>query len=170
MQVTTPNSSPPPITLLQVLQHSRHAACLKSGSTIDLCDSHLERRCSAILDAVESVLRTELLDAIAPSTLDQASKWLEEMQHRLNLCIETKQNVHPRTFVAFVVQTMSAVIQYYCAVGNMWGVLCAKHQLRDSDITLDRIYSMLSEFMIELRLNEEQEKITQLSLDPATLR
>ena len=112
------------------------------------------------VNAVESVLRTELLDAIPKpmaeacmhhgycaaeliiwyimkqlilppdmnevkmqkeiltppkvllSTLDQASKWLEETQHRLNLCVKPRQNVHPRTLVAFVIETMSSITQY----------------------------------------------------------
>ena len=86
------------------------------------------------------------------------------MQHRLNLCKKTKQNVHPRALVAFVIETLrlSAFIQYYRTIGSIWDSLYAKHQLRDSDIALDRIYSMLSEFLIELKLNEEQEKITQI--------
>ena len=84
------------------------------------------------------------------------------MQHRLNLCIKTRQNVHPRTLVAFVIETLSAVIQYYPTIGNIWDSLYAKHQIRDSDITLDRVYTMLSEFLIELKLNEEHEKITQI--------
>ena len=85
----------------------------------------------------------------------------QEMQHRLNLCIKTKkQNTHPRTLVAFVIETLCAVIQYYRTIGNIWDSLYAKHQLRDSDITQDRVYSMLSELLIELKLNEEEEKIT----------
>ena len=84
------------------------------------------------------------------------------MQHRLNLCIKTKQNVHLRTLVAFVIETMNAVIQYYRTIGNIWDALYPKHQLRDSDTTLDRVYSMLSEFLIELKLSAEQEKITQI--------
>ena len=99
-----------------------------------------------------------------PSTLDQASKWLEDMQHRLNLCINTRQSadVHPRTLVAFMIETMSSVIQYYRTIGDIWDSLYSKHQLRDSHITLDRVDSILSEFLIELKLNEEQEKITQI--------
>ena len=162
------------------------------------------------LNAVESVLRTELLDAIpkstadacmrhgycmaelivwsvmkqlilppdinevtmqkviltppkvAPATLDQGCAWLEEMQRQLNLCIKTKQNVHPRTIVAFVNDTLSGITQYYRAVGNIWDSLYAKHQLRESNITLDRVYAMLAEFLIELKLHEEQDKIAQI--------
>ena len=57
---------------------------------------------------------------IPPSTLDQAAKWLEETQHRLNLFIKTRQNVHHRTLVAFVIETMSAVIQ---TLSNHWQYL-----------------------------------------------
>ena len=46
---------------------------------------------------------------VPPATLDQGCAWLEEMQHRLNLCIKTKQNVHPRTIVAFVNDTLVAL-------------------------------------------------------------
>ena len=97
---------------------------------------------------------------IPPSTLDQASK---EMQHQLNLRIKTKQNVHPRTLVAFVIETLSAVTQYCRAIGNIWDALYTKNQLRDSDITLDRVYTVISEFLAELKLNEDQEKITQIA-------
>ena len=84
------------------------------------------------------------------------------MQHRLNLCIKTKQNVHPRTIVAFVNDTLSGITQYYRAVGNIWDSLYVKHQLRESNITLDRVYAMLAEFLIELKLHEEQDKIAQM--------
>ena len=57
---------------------------------------------------------------------------------------------------------MNGVTQYYQTIGNVWDTLYSKHQLRDSDITLDRVYNMLSEFLIELKLNEEQE-ITQIA-------
>ena len=43
----------------------------------------------------------------------------------------------------------------------MWDNLYAKHQMRDSDITLDRVYIMLSKFLIEVKLSEEQDKIAQ---------
>ena len=84
------------------------------------------------------------------------------MQHRLNLCIKTKQNVHPRTTVAFVNDTLSGITQYYRPVGNVWDSLYSKHQLRESTITLDRVYAMLAEFLIELKLHEEQDKIAQI--------
>ena len=84
-------------------------------------------------NAMESALRAELLDAlpkpiadaflppnvneiatqteilsppkIPPSTLDQTSTWLEDTQHRLDLRIKTRHNVHPRTLFAFVTET-----------------------------------------------------------------
>ena len=57
---------------------------------------------------------------------------------------------------------MNGITQYYRTIGNIWDTLHSKHQLRDSDITLDRVYAMLSEVLIELKVNEEQEKITQI--------
>ena len=101
-------------------------------------------------DVNEVTMQKEILTPpkIPPAILDQASKWLEEMQHRLNLCIKTKQNVHQRTIcVAFVNDTLSGVTQYYRTVGNVWDSLYAKHQLRESNITLDRVYAMLAEFL-----------------------
>ena len=99
---------------------------------------------------------------VVPSTLDQGCAWLEEMQHRLSLCIKTKQNVHPRTVVAFVNDTLSGITQYYRTVGNIWDSLYGKHQLRESNLTLERVYAMLAEFLIELKLHEEQDKIAQI--------
>ena len=80
----------------------------------------------------------------------------------MSLCIKTKQNVHPRTIVAFVSEILSGVMQYYRTVGNIWDCLYSRHQLRESNITLDRVYTMLAELLIELKLNEEQDKITQI--------
>ena len=50
-------------------------------------------------DINEVTMQKEILTPpkVSPATLDQACAWLEEMQHRLNLCIKTNQNVHPRT-------------------------------------------------------------------------
>ena len=87
--------------------------------------------------------------------------WLEEMQHRLNLCIKTRQNVHPRPIIAFVQKVLSGITQYYRTVGNIWDSLYTKHQLRESSLTLERVYAMLAEFLIELKLHEEQDKIAQ---------
>ena len=99
---------------------------------------------------------------VVPSTLDQGCAWLEEMQHRLNLCIKTKPNVHPRTVVAFVNDILSGITQYYRTVGNICDSLYGKHQLCDSNLTLERVYTMLAEFLIELKLHEEQDKIAQI--------
>ena len=46
--------------------------------------------------------------------------------------------------------------------GHIWDSLYLKHQLRESNLTLDRVYAMLAELLIELRLHEEQDKITQI--------
>ena len=48
-------------------------------------------------DINEVTMQKEILTP--PAALDQGCTWLEEMQHRLNLCIKTKQNVHPRTIL-----------------------------------------------------------------------
>ena len=82
-------------------------------------------------DINEVTMQKEILTPpkVPPATLDQGCAWLEEMQHRLNLCIKTKQNVHSRTIVAFV-DTLSGVTQYYRTVGKIWGSLYGKNQLR----------------------------------------
>ena len=61
-----------------------------------------------------------------------------------------------------VIETLSSVTQYYRTIGNIWDALYTKHQQRDSDITLDRVYTRICEFLIELKFYEEQEKITQI--------
>ena len=58
--------------------------------------------------------------------------------------------------------TLSGITQYYRTVGNIWDSLYGKHQLRESNITLDRVYAVLAEFLIELKLHEEQDKIAQI--------
>ena len=115
-------------------------------------------------DINEVTMQRELLTPlkVTPSTLDQGCVWLEEMQHRLNLCMKTGQQVHPRTIVTFVQEVLSGITQYYRTVGNIWDTLYLKHQLRESNLTLDRVYAMQAEFLIELRLHEEQDKITQI--------
>ena len=112
----------------------------------------------------EVTMQREILThpKIPPSTLDQGCVWLEEMQHRLNLCMKTGQQVHPRTIITFVQEVLSGITQYYRTVGNIWDSSHLKHQLRESNLTLDRVYAMLAEFLIELRLHEEQDKITQI--------
>ena len=112
-------------------------------------------------DINEVTMQKEILTQpkVTPSTLDQGCAWLEEMQHRLNLCMKTGQRVHPRTVITFVQEVLSGITQYYRTVGNIWDSLYLKHQLRESNLTLERVYSMLAEFLIELRLHEEQDKI-----------
>ena len=46
-------------------------------------------------DVNEVTMQKEILTPpkSPPASLEQASKWLEEMQHRLNLRIKTRQNV-----------------------------------------------------------------------------
>ena len=65
-------------------------------------------------------------------------------------------------FVAFVMDTLSFVIQCNRTVGNTWGTLFSKHGLRESGIALEREYEMFAVFLIESKVAEEQEKITQI--------
>ena len=81
---------------------------------------------------------------------------------------EPGQHVHPGTIITFVQEVLSVITQYYRTVGNIWDALYLKHQLRESNLTLDRVYAMLAEFLIELRLHEEQEKITQIVTGSST--
>ena len=121
-------------------------------------------------DINEVTMQREILTLpkVSPSTLDQGCVWLEEMQHRLNLCMKTGQQVHPRTIIIFVQEVLSGITQYYRTVGNIWDSLYQKHQLRDSNLTLERVYAMLAEFLIELRVYEEQDKITQIVTGSST--
>ena len=36
--------------------------------------------------------------------------------------------------------------------------------MRDSNLTLERVYAMLAEFLIELKLPEEQDKMAQIAI------
>ena len=79
--------------------------------------------------------------------------------------MKTGQHVHPRTIITFVQEVLSG---YYRTVGNIWDALSLMHQLRESNLTLDRVYAMLAEFLIELRLHEEQDKISQIVTGSST--
>ena len=71
--------------------------------------------------------------------------------------MKTGQQVHPRAVITFVQEVLSGITQYYRTVGNVGDSLYLKHQLRESNLTLERVYAML-----ELRLHEEQDKIAQI--------
>ena len=151
--------------LLDAIPKSIADACMRHGyCTAELIVRYVMKQLILPPDIKEVATQKEILTPpkVPRSTLDQGCAWLEEMQHRLNLCIKTRQNVHPRTVVAFVNDTLSGITQYYRTVGNIWDSLSGKHQLRDSNVTLDRIYAMLAEFLIELRMHEEQDKIAQI--------
>ena len=126
-------------------------------------------------NAVESVLRTEMLDAIPKSIAESCMRhgyctaelivWYVMKQlilpHDINE-VTMQREVHPRTVITFVQEVLSGITQYDRTVGNIWDALYLKHQLRESNLTLERVYAMLAEFFIELRLHEEQDKITQI--------
>ena len=105
--------------LLEVIPKSLAEACMRHGyCTAELIVWYIMKQLILPPDVNEVTMQKEILTPpkVPPATLDQASTWLEEMQHRLNLCIKTKQNVHPRTIVAFVNDTLSGVTQYYRTV------------------------------------------------------
>ena len=151
--------------LLDAIPRSIADACMRHGyCTAELIAWYVMKQLILPQDINEVTMQRELLTPpkVTPSTLDQGCVWLEEMQHRLNLCMKTGQHVHPRTIITFVQEVLSGITQYYRTVGNIWDSLYLKHQLRESSLTLDRVYAMLAEFLIELRLHEEQDKITQI--------
>ena len=151
--------------LLDVIPKSIADACMRHGyCTAELIVWYVMKQLILPHDINEVTMQKEILThpKVAPSTLDQGCAWLEEMQHRLNLCMKTGQQVHPRTIITFVQEVLSGITQYYRTVGNIWDSLYLKHQLRESNLTLERVYAMLAEFLIELRLHEEQDKITQI--------
>ena len=151
--------------LLDAIPKSIAEACMRHGyCTAELIVWYVMKQLIMPHDISEVTMQREILThpKTPPSTLDQGCVWLEEMQHRLNLCMKTGQQVHPRTIITFVQEVLSGITQYYRTVGNIWDSLYLKHQLRESNLTLDRVYAMLAEFLIELRLHEEQDKITQI--------
>ena len=115
-------------------------------------------------DISEVSMQKELLTPpkIAPSTVDQVRLWLTGVQHRLNLCIKTEQHIHPRTLVAFVQETLSGACQSHRQIGNIWDFLFQKHHLRDPSLTLDRFYDMLTAFLTEVKVIEEQQQLTDI--------
>ena len=152
--------------LLDVIPKSIADACMRHRyCTAELIVWYVMKQLILPHDINEVTMQKEVLTQpkpkVTPSTLDQGCAWLEEMQHRLNLCMKTGQQVHPCTVITFVQEVLSGITQYYRTVGNIWDSLYLKHQLRESNLTLERVYSMLAEFLIELRLHEEQDKIAQ---------
>ena len=84
-------------------------ACMRHGyCTAELIVWYVMKQLILPPDINEVTMQKEILTPpkVAPATLDQGCAWREEMQHRLNLCIKTKQNVHPKTIVAFVNDTL----------------------------------------------------------------
>ena len=133
--------------LLDAMPKSTADACMRHGyCTGELIVRYVMKQLILPPDINEVTMQKEILTPpkVAPATLGCA--WLEETQHRLNLCIKTKQIVHPRTIVAFLTDTMSGITHYYRTVGNVWDNLYAKHQMRDSNLTLERVFPCLRSF------------------------
>ena len=151
--------------LLEVIPKSLAEACVRHGyCTAEVIVWYITKQLILPPDVNEVTMQKEILTPLKlpPATLDQASTWLEEMENGLNLYFKMMQNAYPRTIVAFVNDIPCGVTQYYRTSGNIWDSLYSKHQLRESNITLDRVYVMLAEFLIELKMNEEQDKTTQI--------
>ena len=96
--------------LLEVIPRSLAETCMRHGyCAAELIVWYIMKQLILPPDVNEVTMQKEILTPpkVSPASLDHASAWLEEMQHRLNLCIKTKQSVHPRTIVAFVNDTLS---------------------------------------------------------------
>ena len=86
--------------LLDAIPKSPADACMRHGyCTAELIIRYIMKQLIWLPDVSEVTVQKEILTPpkIPPST----SKWLEEMQHRPNLCIKTKQNVLPRTCIGY---------------------------------------------------------------------
>ena len=151
--------------LLDALPKPIADACMRHGyCTAELIVWYVMKQLILPHDINEVTMQKKIQThpKVAPSTLDQGCAWLEEMQHRVNPCIKTRQKVHPRTIITCVQEILSGITQYYRTMGNIWDSLYLKHQLRESTLTLERVYAMLAEFLIELKLHEKQDKIAQI--------
>ena len=136
--------------LLDAIPKSIADPCMSHGyCTAELIVWYVMKQLILPPDINEVTMQKEILTPpkVLPATLDQGCAWLEEMRHRLNLCIKTKRIAHPRTIVAFVNDTHRGITQYCRTVGSIWDChsLYGKHQLRESSITLNRVYAMLAE-------------------------
>ena len=85
------------------------------------------------------------------------------MQHRLNLRIKTRQNVHPRTLVAFIIENSE---QHYPILPYHWQHLGLTPTPNISFETLTSRWTesmpCFASLLIELKSNEAQAKITQI--------
>ena len=118
--------------LLDAIPKSIAEACMRHGyCTAELKVWYVMKQLIMPHDINEVTVQRGILTLpkVTPSTLDQGCVWLEEMQHRLNLCMKTGQQVHPRTIITFMQEVLSGITQYYRTVGNIWDTLYLKHQL-----------------------------------------
>ena len=110
--------------LLDAIPKSIADACMRHGyCTAELIAWYVMKQLILPQDINEVTMQRELLTPpkVTPSTLDQGCVWLEEMQYRLNLCMKTGQQVHPRTIITFVQEVLSGITQYYRTVGQHMG-------------------------------------------------
>ena len=77
----------------------------------------------------------------------------QEMQHRLNYASKQSRMCILKDYCSVLSMTPSVALRSTTVqCGNIWDSLYVKHQLRESNITLDRVSGMrmLAEFLIEL--------------------
>ena len=102
--------------LLDAIPKSIADSCMRHGyCTAELIVWYVMKQLIMPHDINEVTMQKEILThprvtrSLTPSTLDQGCVWLEEMQHRLSLCMKTGQQVHPRTIITFVQEVLSGI-------------------------------------------------------------
>ena len=122
-------------------------ACMRHGyCTAELIVWYVLKQLILPHDINEVTMQKEILThpKVAPSTLDRGCAWLEEMQHRLNLCMKTGQQVHPRTVITFVQEVLSgshSTIVQWAISGTAF----------TSSISCENLVSLWKESMLCLR-------------------
>ena len=118
--------------LLDAIPKSIAEACMRHGyCTAELIVWYVMKQLIMPHDINEVTMQREILThpKTPPSTLDQGRVWLEETQHRLNLCMKTGQQAHPRTIITFVQEVLRGIPQYYRTVGSIWDSLYLIHYI-----------------------------------------
>ena len=88
--------------LLDAMPKSLADSCIRHGyCTAELIIWYIMKQLILPPDVNEITMQKDILTPpkVPPSTLDQACKWLEEMQHCLNLCIK-RSNVSPQNIAS----------------------------------------------------------------------
>ena len=156
--------------LLNTIPENLTDACTRHGCTAGLIIWHIVKQLILPPDMSDFTVQKEILTL---PTKHRHETWIRPRNGWRRFSTDSTCALRPSSRVSTLVhwlhlsltdiETLSAVIQYCRTIGNIWNALYTKHQLQESDNTLDRVYtlSVISEFLIELKLNEEQRKITQ---------